>query len=349
MIMASKKGLCPYCIGKRIDRRIFMVNPEATTCFCPVCMKEVSPTDAIEGYNNLVKKMLLRADNTLFVKCDPASAYLEYASVIELEPKQAHALLGRVLSLIYMGKVRKAYLSEAYALLENTFFEGCNIDEYITFLKKINFALEEYETIIERKLTFKDYFYDVECLKLYFLYLYQIIKIKELIVQILKEIKKEYSHHQVEVLLNLLEINVEEKKKKLHLELFTADGDGYTYVKVVNEKICIDKSDSHKETHLSRYRLSSLGEEKGKRYIKDQVFKDYTKLLNATRVVLVLTIFFLLAGVGLIASAFIFKVDKTLFTSFIASGAIGLTLASFLLVVHLLWARTLRKRKLRIV
>ena len=62
--MATRKGLCPYCTTNRVDRRIFPVNPEASTCFCPICMKEVEPKVAIDGYTELISNMLLKADNT---------------------------------------------------------------------------------------------------------------------------------------------------------------------------------------------------------------------------------------------------------------------------------------------
>ncbi len=190
--MATKKGLCPHCKTRRMDHRIFDVNPEASTCFCPVCMQEVEPKVAIDKYNNYIQKLLDKANNTLFVTCDPEVAYREYADVIELEPKNAYALLGRILCLIYMGKVRKSYLNEAYSLLEHTSYEGCNLKEYIAFIKKINFALDEYETVLKKKLTFKSYFYDIECLKLYWVHLYNVIKFKELLLAMVSELKKRY-------------------------------------------------------------------------------------------------------------------------------------------------------------
>ena len=347
--MATKKGLCPYCQPARVERRIFPVNPEASTCFCPLCMKEIEPKIAIEGYRALLDKMLLKADNSLFVTCDPTLAYSEYAEVIELEPKEAHALLGRILCLIYMGKVRKSYLSEALTLLENTSYEGCDIDEFVFFLKKINFALDEYETAVQKKLCFRSYFYDVDCLKLYWIHLSETIKMKECILEIVKDIKKSHKNQQVELMLNLLENNIDDKKKILHLETYVASGKCYKFVKMIYGKAVIDESKKTVETHLNRYRLSSLDEnEKHKRYIKDQVFKDYTQTKKAMRVTLAFAIIIYLAMAGLVVSTILFKTNQVYFYIFLGASILSFIVATTLFVFHLSWRMMLKKRKLRI-
>ncbi len=348
--MATRKGLCPYCVTHRVDRRIFPVNPEASTCFCPICMKEVEPKVAIEGYAELISKMLMKADNTLFVTCDPVLAYSQYASVIELEPKEAHALLGRILCLIYMSKVRKSYLAEAYTLLENTPYEGCDIDDFIFFLKKINFALDEYEFAVKMKLTFRSYFYDVECLKLYWVHLRDTIKMKELILSIIKNIKKDHHSSQVEVMDNMLEHNIGEKKNELRTDAYLCDGTPYRYVKTYNEKAVIDFSTKKRiNTHLNRFRLSSLNiDDKHKRYIKDQVFKDYTKVVQSQKVAFVFSIIFYILTAGGVASTVIFKDDPIFFYSFLGGSALLFIVATILFILSISWRVTLKKRRLRI-
>lgn len=347
--MATKKGLCPYCQTARVDRRIFPVNPEASTCFCPLCMKEVEPKVAIDGYRALLDKMLLKADNTLFVTCDPTLAYQEYAEVIELEPKEAHALLGRILCLIYMGKVRKSFLMEACTLLENTSFVGCNIEEFVFFLKKINFALDEYESAIYKKLTFKKYFYDVDCLKLYWVHLSETIKMKELIFSIIKDIKKEHKIQQAEVMANLLEHNIDEKKRILKLDSYTCSGECYHFVKLLSGKAIIEDTKQKIDTHLNRYRLSTLDEnEKHKRYIKEQVFKDYTSMVKASKATLVFAVLFYLIMGGCIATLILFRTNILFFYSFLGGAVLAFIVATILFIIHIVWKVTLKKRKLRI-
>ena len=347
--MATKKGLCPYCQPHRVERHVFPVNPEASTCFCPLCMKEIEPKVAIDGYNELISKLLLKADNTLFVTCDPVLAYSEYASVLELEPKEAHALLGRILCLIYMGKVRKSYLAEAITLLENTSYQGCDIDEFVFFLKKINFALDEYESAINKKLTFKTYYYDLDCLKLYWNHLSETIKMKENILSICKEIRKEHKGAQVEVMINMLEHNIDEKKKILHLNTYVSSGKCYKFVKYAYGKAVVEEVKKEVETHLSRYRLSTLDEnEKHKKYISDEVFKDYTKTVSATKVALAFSIICYLLMGGCVGTAVIFKDNLIFFYSFVGGAALLFIIATILLILFISWKMLLKKRKLRI-
>ena len=345
--MATKKGLCPYCQPKRIERRIFPVNPEASTCFCPLCMKEIVPSVAIEGYSNLIKKMLEVADNTLFVTCDPVLAYQQYADVIEFESKEAHALLGRILCLVYMGRVRKSYLQEASTLLENTSYEGCDINEYVFFLKKINFALDEYEVAIHKKLTFRNFYYDIECLKLYWVHLYEVIKLKEMILDLVKEIKGRYSSQQNEALINLLEVSIEEKRDILRADTYTTNGVGYRYVKMVNGKACVEITDTQIETHLSRFRLATLSEnDYSSRYIKDEVFKDYTRVTELEKVSFGVSIVLLIVTAGLLATAFILN-NSTFWFFVVAAITIGVGSIIFY-ILHVYWRLILKKRKLRI-
>lgn len=347
--MATQKGLCPHCQTKKLERRIFQVNPEASTCFCPVCMKEVEPKVAIEGYRNHIKMMLGVADNTLFVTCDPTLAYQQYADVIELEPSEVHALLGRILCLVYMGKVRKSYLAEASVLLENVSIRGVNLTDFVFFLKKINFALDEYDQALKKKLTFKNRFYDLDCLKLYWSHLYEIIKMKNMLRSLMDEVKNIHPSHQNEVLINILEHNVDEKTAILHAETYIIDGHSYLYERISGNTVYVKDGKNEKENHFTRYRLSSLNEkDKHKRYIKDEVFKDYTRVVAMKKVSLVLALFLYLASGGFAAAGVMLMDNFIYFVSFIASSVALFIGATILFVLHLSWRAVLKKRKLRI-
>ena len=347
--MATKKGLCPYCRSLRVDRRIFPVNPEASTCFCPTCMREIAPKKAIDDYIEYISQQLKIADKTLFVTCDPVLAYQQYASVIELEPKEAHALLGRILCLVYMGKVRKSYLKEALTLLEATSYEGCDIADYVFFLKKINFALDEYDSSLQKKLTFRGFYYDIDCLRLYFTHFYDIILLKELLLEIVENIKSKYSSQQNEVLINLLKHNVDEKHRLLRQEVYTADGVSYKFVKIANDQVELTKTNHDVDSRLSRYRLATLDDnDKKNRRIKDEVFKDYTRIQKAKNAALFFSILFFLAMGGFVAAAILFKKEQWFFYSFIAAAVVFFAFAVLFLINFLYWRYQLNKRKLRI-
>lgn len=347
--MGTKKGLCPYCQTKRIDHRIFPVNPEASTCFCPACMKEMEPKQAIDNYNNFVQSMLSKADNTLFVACDPSLAYQQYADVLEYEPNEAHALIGRILCLIYMGKTRKSYLKEAYILLDNTSYKGCDINTFVAFLKKINVALDEYDVALVKKLTFREHFYDIECLRLYWYHLCDIIKMKELIVSIFKSLKKMYAAFRNDKFLEELERSVEDKKAILALESFTTDGSGYKFDHISGDKVLVNKTTEGNSNRFIRFRLSTLDpNEKGKRLIKDQIFKDYTAIIKLRKIATFFSLLLFLCTGGAVVGAILFKANPTLLYMFIAFAALLFVVGSLVLAISLYWRFVLKKRELRI-
>lgn len=347
--MATKKGLCPYCLNKRTDHRVFQVNPEASTCFCPTCMKEIAPLDAINSYLKFIDNMLKKADNTLFITCDPSLAYQQYADVLEYEPKTAHALLGRILCLIYMGKVRSSYLKEAYILLENTSYRGCDLDIYVNFLDKINTALDEYEYAVNKRLTFKEHYYDEECLRLYWSHLADIVQMKELILSIFKEINKTKQREDCGAAINLIENSIEEKNKILKLESFTANGNGYKLDHFFNGKPFIVKTSTGDDSKFKRYRLSTLNpNEKGKHVIEDKIFRDYTGILRLRKFSIAMWILlFLLLG-GCVGGSFFFKENTPLLILFIAIALVLFLGAALIFSLSLYWRSVLKKRELKL-
>ena len=347
--MATKKGLCPFCQNRRTDVRIFQVNPEASTCFCPSCMKEMEPIDAIENYLNYIDHLISKADNSLFVACDPSLAYQQYANVLELEPKTAHALIGRILCLIYMGKVRSSYLKEAYILLENTSFRGCDLDVFTNFLEKINTALDEYEFAVNKRLTFKEHYYDEECLRLYWSHLSDIVKMKELILSIFVEINKTKPKESNEAVINMLEVSIDEKKRILDLEAFTTDGTGYHLDHFFNGKPFLVRTSKVDASKFKRYRLSTLNpEEKGKHLIEDQIFQDYTVILKLRKFAIFMWILlFALVG-GSIAGAILLKENTLFLTLFIALAVVLSLGAALIFSLSLYWRSVLKKRELKL-
>ena len=347
--MATRRGLCLHCQSKRIDHRIFQVNPEASTCFCPLCMKEMEPKEAIDNYNNLIKEMLLKADNTLFVACDPTLAYQQYADTLEFEPNEAHALIGRILCLIYMGKVRKSFLKEAYILLENTSYKGCDLNTFVNFLEKINVALDEYDLAINKKLTFREHYYDIECLKLYWTHLNDIIKMKELILSIFKQLKKNYVSQQNDEFIDSLEISINEKKNILSLECFTTDGKGYKLDKFFNDHPLVIETNSETSNKFIRFRLSTLNpEEKGKRVINDQVFKDYTLIIKLRKASIFLWILLFALSIGAIVGLVLMRDDKVFFITLLAIAIVLFLSGAGVLASSIYWRIVLKKRELRI-
>ncbi len=352
--MATKKGICPYCNAGRSNYRYFLVNPDASACFCPSCMKEMSPLTAIDEYNKMIDALVYKADDTLFVACDPATAYKQYAAVLEIEPGVTRSFLGRILCLIYMSKVRRSYLKEAYLLLKNEtdqyYHKANEIPTYVAYLKQLNTTLDEYEFAVKRKIVFKEYFYELDCLKLYWRDLIDIIKFKQLILSELNYIKRNYANQSHDIFINLLEHSIDEKEALLVTPYYLVSGEGYKFAKVTKgEEIKYIEVPGRIDTKLTRYRMATLDETNKKlRIIKDEVFHDYTPMIRLSKVMVFLYIlaFALAAGFGI--AAFIYKENLPLFITFIIAGGLAFIGGLACLILRMNFVKILKKRKLHI-
>ena len=348
--MATKNGVCPRCQFNRLERRIFPVNPDASTVFCPFCMRELNPTEAIESYNEIISNMLEKADGSLLVACDPVLAYRQYAAVLEVEPSNSRALLGRILCLIYTSRIKRSYLVEANELLGEITYKGTEeVTKYVGFLKRINFALDEYDMALNKKLTHHGQYYDEECLKMYLKRLTEIITFKKNILETLNKIKKDYVSQKNEVLINLISHNISEKESSLRTSKFLITGIGYKVTRVSADKISITETGETMNTHYNKKGLYTLNEnDKSKKLIKDTVFKDYTPVIRAKKVSIYFAILCLLIAAGCGVAAYLFFKDALLFPILLAAGGLAFTGFITLIILHLSWKSILKKRKMRI-
>ena len=353
--MATKRGICSYCNTKKITNRIFQVNPEATVCYCPNCMHEMEPQEAINNYVVYIDNMNRKADDTLFVACNPTVAYQEYADVIEIDNTNTHAYLGRLLCLIYMSKVRENFIDEAKILLSEEapfrFHKGINPEEYLKFLKKINSVTDEYEVALHKKLVFRKFFYDLDCLRLYLRHLYAIICFKELLLDEAKFLKKKLGDNQdLHVFLSVLEYNIEEQNEILRdKEHVTTEGRHYKFdhVKRNKEIDVVELEEKYTNTYTARYRMATLdSDDKKKRFITDTIFRDYTPIIAMIRNSLVFMVIYLLVAAAAGVVAAIFRNNNLIFLLALVIGGVFLVTFLVTFIVRLTWKRVIKKRKL---
>ena len=355
--MATKRGLCPYCKINNIQHSIFLVNPEASSVFCGTNMHQISPQEAIKNYERYMQGLIKKADDTLNVVCNPALAYQEYADVIEIDNSYVRPYLGRLLCLVYMSKVRKNHLHEAKLLLEvgteETFTKVSDFPVVFNALRNIVKVTEEYLGALKKKLTFRQYFYDTDCLKLYCLHINEILKFKDLLLEETKVIVKKAKKQDAEVLHEILEHNIEEKNILLkETDHITVDGKHYRFVKVRrNGEVEIEDVTKRKtNTFASRYRMATLNpDDKKLRYIKDLIFKDYTTIIasiNRSLVFLILLAVILVASAALVG---IFFTQKNIpyYVGIVLGMAAAVSFVT-LLIVRLTWKRMVMKRKMEI-
>ena len=353
--MATRKGICPYCNIARIENRIFTVNPEAAICFCPNCMREVEPSAAIKAYDDYIVSLIDKADESLFMKCDPEAAYQDYAKIIETDPTVVEGYLGRLLSMVYMSKIRSNYLKEVSILLgeeaEAYFLKTNVLDKFVPFLKKINRVVDEYYSVCARRLSYRDkYFYDVSCLTTFLRRVDEIYEFKSDILKYCMVMRRKYSHQTVEVLINLLEQSLDKLERLKERDFALASGvyfhlveykpDGEAVVEKVNNK----KSASFNV--LKKIRLHSLDPNaKGKKYINDVVFKNYTRVMKASKAAAFWYTFFFLLAAGAGVAAYFFFADKMVFYILVAAGALCLLLGIVFLSLRLSYKKIIKKRR----
>ena len=270
--MSMKKGYCPACKTKDEVRRIFDVNSEAKYCYCPRCMKKYRPKVAIHIYERTINHYLRRA--TFFLKNagEPKLAYNLYAYVLELEPTNRSAKLGRMLSLAYISTLRRNRFGEVKELLmiqKDLFQSQYMRKEYIAFLISLDTCINKYMNRSKKKLTIKGYFHDGACFKLHLSNINAAIDLKRLIISELSGINEEKRASAVSASIKVLEseygksvvtVNGEEH----HFTSFTKDKEPLISTSTTKKKV---------DERVKRYRPSTLDPNAKKmRYIKDNVF-----------------------------------------------------------------------------
>ena len=351
--MATRKGICPYCNIARFENRIFAVNPEATICFCPNCMREMEPGIAIKAYDKYIASLLNKADESLYMKCDPSSAYQDYADVIEVDNTVVEGYLGRLLSMIYMSKVRTNYLNEARTLLEDEvddlFLKANVLDKFIPFLKKINRVLDDYYNVVSRRLAYHEkYFYDNACLSLYVKIAKQVFDFKNDLLKYSMIIRRKYSNQNIEVLINLLEQSIDSLERLREKELCLATGVYYHLVKFKPDgNPEFEKVEKRKASYniLRRIRFSSLEPTKGKKLIKDDIFKNYTRVMKASKAAIFWYIFSYLVAIGAGVTAYLFFEDKMIFYIALIGAGLFFLLGTVFFILRLSWKKVVKKRR----
>ena len=181
--MSMKKGYCPKCKKTKDEKkRVFDVNSEASVCYCPNCLTAYKPSVAINEYNNFLSDKITTAFYQFKTIGKFEKAYKTFANVLEFEPEHAIALSGRIISLLYLSTLRKVYFNDCKSLLilaKHRFSLITNREIYKQLLSSLNTAIEEYHHNLTKRLTFKGYFYDAECLKLFIIRLNEIREFKE--------------------------------------------------------------------------------------------------------------------------------------------------------------------------
>ena len=268
--MAMKKGYCTNCNRDDEVRRIFDVNSDARWCYCPHCGKKYKPSVVIENYKKTIDKYNRKAYFYLRHAGEYRLGYDLFAYVLELEPTNRTAKLGRLLSLANLSTTRRNRFTEVRELMDierPLFHDKTFTREYTAYLISLNSCIDVYCMLLRKNLTIKDYFYDVACIKLYYRHIADAILLKRMIVEECSTIGEEKLSAKVSDSIKDLEntynkVNFTADGQDHYLANFTKTGDPL----ITNGRRKID-------TKLARYRLSTLDtKDKKLNIISENVF-----------------------------------------------------------------------------
>ena len=353
--MATKRGLCPYCKINNIQHSIFLVNPEASSVYCGTNMHQISPQEAIKNYERYMQGLIKKADDTLNVVCNPALAYQEYADVIEIDNSYVRPYLGRLLCLVYMSKVRKNHLHEAKLLLEvgteETFTKVSDFPVIFNALRNIVKVTEEYLGALKKKLTFRQYFYDTDCLALYFTHIVEAEEFENAVFDAVNSLKKKDNSEKYSSFLNYMDEKISEKEKILKdTEFVLVNGKTYKFDKCNTFKGVSTLTEVKKkklvDTKTSLYRMATLDiENKNLRYINDIIFKDYTKTITAKKHATAWFIVFYVLSLASGISIYFAKANFTAFVICILVTAIFFVLGVIFMSLVIYWSVLINKKR----
>ena len=305
-----KKGYCIYCNKHDEQRRIFDVNSDSRYCYCPHCGHKYRPRIAIFNYERVINKYLRHAYFYLKNAGEPLLAYNLFAYVLELEPTNKTAKLGRLLSLCYLSTLRKNRFLETKEMLnicKDEYHNKTMKDEYIAFLLSLNHCIDDYLTRLRKKLSFKEYFYDVDCAKLYFLHFNEGMDLKRMIAEELSLIEAERHSGRVYK-------SISEFEKELTESFYTVDGQERRLLNYAKSGEPLIANGKKKEdlSKYERYRMCTLDPNNKKlRVLKEPVFSTAnSKMYKFFRVSFMFFILLFAAAIALLIVYLIYMAAK---------------------------------------
>ena len=342
-----RKGFCTHCEGDE-KLRIFNVNKEAEVCYCPYCMKEMQPKEAITNYGTLISSYLKKASKYLFESTEYLLAYQTFAHIIDLDETIKVARFGRILSLVYISTLRTSKINFAFMMhrqeAPKLYHYQETANEYFHFLILLLDALDDYEIKMKQRLSSHNIFYDMDCVLLYLRRIEEIRSYKDFIASeadFFVESNKD-KFNQVISRVQKAEEQYENAFKETYV---TADGYSYTFIGFNNDGTPLITLQSTTKAQRNKHvePTSLFPKDNKKSQIRDDVYLNNLTLarLVAASVPLAIILFFL-AVTGVIISFFIpSQIAKIL----IYIGSALLLVVSFVLIIlHFSWKNRLKKK-----
>lgn len=295
------KGYCTKCKKREDVDRIFEIKSlEYSKCFCPHCFAEYTPTEAYENYLKLIKEKLAYANSLFFRELNFTSAYQIYAKVIEIENDNVEALLGRVLSLLCLSTVRKAYFTEAKEMISmnEEKFSNDGLSLFFEFASRALVSTSYYLRKLKNRLRYSNRFFDSECVSLYLQRVKEALLLYNFINLIL--VKKKIKIDSDRIVLKNYEHNIQYLKEVLAYEYLLIDGSIYKLSRFSTNGVALISKQKESKSPLKahKYLKATLNlENKDSIPIRNYIFNSWQTLLSWNLVTLPLGIIFGVAAI----------------------------------------------------
>ena len=230
-------GYCKKCKKTHEIPVFFELNTENKISYCPRCGHQMTTKQANENYNKCLKDLYSEAEVLLFKAHDYEKAYRSYGKIIDAHPEDVVARYGRILSLIYLSTLRAPKFSDALVMFQSEKVKYLRLASYrkiyFAFLKQVNLALDNYhKKFMYRLMAADEYFYDVDCVSLYYDRILQIKNFKKVIKDECNYLSNKLLDESFEPLLNKIETEITLLDKELHGKKTTLEGVQYSFTKI---------------------------------------------------------------------------------------------------------------------
>lgn len=284
--MSLKKAICTKCHIKNERNYAFEVNAEADVCYCPHCMAQLKPEDAIKAYDSFIQKKLSNAYKNLYVRTLFEDAYRDFAHIIEIDPNVLEARFGRILSLLYLSKLRRSRFADAAILLKeesNLYFKKKSVaDDYARFLKKCVRAINEYSANFKKRICVKTYYYDEDCVKLMFAKEQELIDFEKFILNEARYLKEKFEVTHLDELFENLSSEIVEAELNLKTKACDIHGCKYSFENINQyHQVVFSRSEPKAPAKIVKVKERHLYEPEKKRdTISDSVYSDNVVFYN---------------------------------------------------------------------
>ena len=342
--MSLKKGYCTHCKSKDDLDHVFDVNPEAAVVYCPHCMTAQDPKMAIDTFDVLVQKKLDKGYRILFHALDTNVAYNIFARVLELDASNIHARFGRILGLITFSTLRHSKIHDALLLFKVEapiyYRNKEDFSFYHRFLKRANALLDLYNSSFRRRLYFKTFFCEFDCVKIFIERLYEITEFKKAIINEIDYVLSIDPHNEAFIdLRKNIAISLENILPKFDKTYYTMDGIGHRFLKYDdkgNPLFAVVEDHKNVPSHNILRHKATLNETQKKiKTIKDKVFNstlNHNKNANAALILsIIFFVFTLLSGAFFLFS----KTPLFYYIGLIATGVFALGFIISLIVMFI--------------